>query len=150
MPLPSEHRPPELAGTQTHAHLAAAYARDAQVARLLDELARIARIEGYPAVSRALAEMGETASLLAGGHLDFLRRVGEPLADAPLGGTPENVAALVRVARVDLAEHLPAGVSTSNAEGFPDIASWFETVAATRRAHLARLEALLGALAEPG
>ncbi len=150
MPLPSEHRPPELPGTQTHAHLVAAYARDAQVSRLMDELAKLARIEGYPVAAKALAEMSETSSMVAAGHLDFLRRAGDPIEDAPLGGTPENLAALKRIATVDVEEHLPAGAQTSVAEGFPDIASWFETVAATRRGHLARLETLLNAMKDTG
>jgi len=148
MPLPSEHAPPELLGSATHARLRAAYARETQFARMLEEFGRLARIEGFPQVARALGEMAETASLLAGGHLDFLRRAGDPLVDARLGGTPDNLAALAAVARVELEEHHPAEVATSNAEGFPDIASWFENVRLTREAQLARLHTLLAATRE--
>ena len=142
MPLPSEHAPRELTGTQTHAHLRAAYARDAQAARLYEEFARIAQIEGYASVARVLGELAETHSLLAGGHLDFLRRAGDPLTDAQLGGTPENLAALRLFTEVDVRENIPGEIATANAEGFPDVASWFENLAHTRRAHLVRLDAL--------
>lgn len=142
MPLPSAQAPRELTGTQTHAHLRGAYARDAQAARLYEEFARIAQIEGYASVARVLGELAETHSLLAGGHLDFLRRAGDPLTDLPLGGTPENLRALRLFTEMDLTDHLPDEIATANAEGFPDIASWFSSLTHTRRAHVVRLEIL--------
>jgi rubrerythrin len=139
MPLPSEHARPELLGTRTHDLLRDAFAREAQLARLLGELSRMATFEGFPQVGKVLAELAETESLLASGHLDFLRRVGEPLSDAPLGGTEENLAAVTRLLTVELTEKQPDEARAARSEGFPDVASWFETVAHTRRGHLERL-----------
>lgn len=131
---------PPLRSTRTHDALRAAYARDAQSARLYAELSRVALIEGYPAVSRTLTELAETQAMLAGGHLDFLRQVGEPLGDRRVDGTEELIRALKALLSEDLSETLPDAISSAHAEGFFDIASWFESVARTRRQHLSRLE----------
>jgi rubrerythrin len=139
MPLPSEHARPELLGTRTHDLLREAFARDAQLARLLADLSRMAAIEGHPAVAKVLAELAETETQLASGHLDFLRRVGEPLSDARLGSTEDNLGAVRGLLEVELAERQPDEARAARSEGFPDIASWFETVAHTRRGHLHRL-----------
>lgn len=139
MPLPSEHAQPELLGTRTHDLLRDAFARDAQLARLMGDLSRMAAIEGFPQVAKLLAELAETEVQLASGHLDFLRRVGDPLGDSRLGSTQDNLAAVTRLLQVELTERQPDEARAARAEGFPDIASWFETVAHTRRGHLARL-----------
>ncbi len=143
MPLPSEHPTPDLLGTRTYDLLRAAYAREAQLALLIAEIGRMAAVEGEPTVAAALAEIGETGAMLASGHLDFLRRVGEPLGERRLEGTPENLRALRELLEVELTEHQPVEAAAARAEGFPDIASWFDTLIHTRRAHLARLAALL-------
>lgn len=139
---------PDLRGTRTHDHLRAAFARDAQAARLFAEFSRLAALEGYPAVAQVLGELAETELQLVGGHLDFLRRVGEPLGDAPVEGTAAVVRALRAALELDRQETLPDQIQSAQAEGFFDIASWFETLALTRLHHRERLDALLRTLEE--
>lgn len=129
----------DLFGTRTHEHLREAFIRDAAAARLLVSFARLAELEGHPTVATALREMAETVELIASGHLDFLRRVGDPLTNRAIGETAWNLAALHAATSLELQEHLPEYARTAAAEGFPDIASWFESVAHSRRAHLPRL-----------
>jgi hypothetical protein len=78
-----------------------------------------------------------------GGGVVFLmlanREDVEPLSDDPLGDTGENLATVTRLLQVELAEKQPDEARAARSEGFPDIASWFETVAHTRRGHLERL-----------
>ena len=137
---------PDLRGTRTHDHLRAAFARDAQAARLFAEFSRLAALEGYPAVAQALAELAETETLVVGGHRDFLRRVGDPRGDASVEGTAAAVRALRGALEQDRQETLPDQIQAAQAEGFFDIASWFETLALTRLHHRERLDALLRTL----
>lgn len=140
---------PDLRGTRTHDHLRAAFAHDAQAARLFSEFSRLAALEGYPSIARALAEIAETETVLVGGHLDFLRRVGDPLGDSSVEGTAAAVRALRAALEQDRQENLPDRIQAAHAEGFFDIASWFETMEATRVLHRERLDALLQTLEEP-
>lgn len=136
---------PELRDTRTHEHLRAAFATDTQAVEMWAYFGRIAEIEGYPEVARTFRELAEAQRVVAGGHLDFLMRAAEPLAGHPLGETRQNVRAALAVEKSD-ADALADGVRTARAEGFHDIASWFETVARARGHHAARLEAALAAL----
>lgn len=139
---------PDLRGTRTHDHLRAAFARDAQAARLFAEFSRLAALEGYPAIAQALGELAETESLVVAGHLDFLRQVGDPIGDAPVEGTAAAVRALRGALEQDRLETLPDQIQAAHAEGFFDIASWFETLALTRLHHRDRLDGLLHSLEE--
>lgn len=132
-------RLPDLFGTQTHEHLKAAFLRDAASLRLYLEFARLAEIEGHPEVAATLRQIAETVQGLASGHLDFLRRVGDPLSGMAVGETADNLVALRTATAQDLAENVGEYARTAHAEGFPDIASWFESVALTRQHHLVRL-----------
>lgn len=134
---------PELEGTQTHDNLKAAFAVDTRVTQLYLYFARIAEIEGYPEVSRAFAELADSQALVSHGHVDFLKRAGDPLTDHPVGETELNLKAAALGAELDAAEKLPDMARTAHAEGFPDIASWFETLAHARRANAERLRAAL-------
>lgn len=133
------NRLPDLFGTQTHDNLKAAFLRESAALRLYLEFARLAEIEGMPEVAATLREIAETLQVVASGHLDFLRRVGDPLGNKPIGETSWNVAALREATAQDLAETTPEYARTAHAEGFPDIASWFESVTLTRQHHLRRL-----------
>ncbi len=133
---------PELAGTRTHENLRAAWARDAQVGRLWEFFARVAEIEGHAEIARAFRELAESEQVVVHGHLDLLLRVGEPLGDVPVGETARNLRAAAQMQAEHASETLPDMARTARAEGFPDVASWFESVALARAAHAARLGAL--------
>ena len=136
---------PELRDTKTHQNLRATFAVDAQAVEMWAYFARIAEIEGYPEVARVFREVGESQAVVAGGSLDFLMRAGEPIAGAPLGDTAQNVKAALAAQKAD-GEGAPDMARTARAEGFMDIASWFDSVGMTRRHHAARLEAALQTL----
>ncbi|HCH61404.1 MAG: rubrerythrin [Deltaproteobacteria bacterium] len=133
-------RLPTLKGTLTHAHLRDAFALDARAASLYGYFARIAEIEGYPEVASTLRELAEQKAMFADGHLDFLKKAGEPLTGRSIGETVRNIEAAVLIEAQDAADRLPAHARTAHAEGFPDIASWFESVALARHHHHARLQ----------
>lgn len=132
-------RLPDLKGTLTHDNLLSSLRHDAQVSVLYRYFARIADIEGYPEVATTLRELAEQHDLVADGHVDFLKRVGDPLTGKPVGETWRNLAAALTGEVVSATERLPGMAVTAHAEGFPDIASWFESAAAARAAHAQRL-----------
>jgi len=132
---------PDLKGTKTHQNLKEAFAADAQLNDALRYFARIAEIEGYAEVAGLLKGFAESGLQFAHGHLDFLKTAGEPLTDRPMGATEHNVAAVVAAQTVDANEELPNMALTAHAEGFPDIANWFETLARAKSERVARLSA---------
>ncbi len=136
---------PELRDTRTHENLRSAFAVDTQAVEMWGYFARIAEIEGYPEVARTFREIAEAQQVVAAGHLDFLMRAAEPIAGMPLGDTAQNVRAALAAQKAD-GEGIPDMARTARAEGFMDIASWFDTVARTRGHHAGRLEVALAAL----
>ena len=128
----------DLHGTRTHAALKLAFAQDAQAARLYQEFARLAELDGAKDLAALLRQMAETCAMLAGGHLDFLRRAGDPLLNGPVEDAGQIRATVERLAAMDVPD-LREAAATAAAEGFFDISSWMESVARTRLHHLARL-----------
>jgi rubrerythrin len=132
-------RLPTLKGTLTHENLLQEFAQDAQAAVIYNYFARIAEIEGEPETATTLRELAEQKTLFAEGHLDFLKRAGEPLARRSIGETARNLQTAVRIEDQDATDQLPGMARTAHGEGFPGIASWFESVLLARIHHAARL-----------
>jgi len=134
---------PELLGTQTHAHLKALFAQDAQASRLSERFARIAEIEGFPEIARTLREVAESQAFQAQGHLDLLFRAADPISGRQVGETPQNLRAAIAAHDGELTDTLEDMARGARAEGFPDVASWLDTMVYARKAHLQRLRDLL-------
>jgi rubrerythrin len=133
----------DLRGSSTHQHLLQAFAREAQAVVLLDYYAQIAEIEGYPDAADAMRELADSERLCAQGHLDYLRLVGDPATGLPVGATDDNLMAVLTADAADERESYPTMARTAHAEGFAEIASWFETLAHGKRYHAARVRELL-------
>lgn len=136
---------PTLRDTRTHENLRAAFAVDSQAVQMWAYFGRIAEIEGYPEVAKVFRELAESQAVVAAGHLDFLMRAGEPIAGLALGETQQNVTAALAAQKLD-GDGVPDMARSARAEGFMDIASWFDTVGLTRAHHAGRLDAALAAL----
>ncbi len=133
-------RLPTLKGTLTHEHLLHAFAHDAQAAVLYGYYARIADIEGYPETATTLREIAEQKVGFAEGHLDFLKKAGEPLLGRSIGETTRNVDTGQLIEDQNATDKLPTMARTAHGEGFPGIASWFESVLLARKHHQGRLQ----------
>jgi rubrerythrin len=131
---------PSLLGSQTQENLEAAFAQDAQTIQLFGYFAKIAQIEGFSDAARTWEELAESQQQFTHGHLDFLKRVGEPLARHRMGETSQNLAAGIAIEQLDAADRLERMARTAHAEGFPDIASWFESISDAKRARVTRLQ----------
>jgi rubrerythrin len=63
------------------------FADESQVNRryLYFAFARVADIEGYPDIGGLFRDTSEAETGHAFGHLDFLKEVGDPVTDVPIG-----------------------------------------------------------------
>ncbi len=135
-----------LEGLDTHKHLKDAFAEEAVTAYRYLYFAKIADIEGQPDVAQLFRDLAEGGICNAHGSLDFLRTEGDPLTGAPIGETDRNLHAALLAESTEYAELYPTMAAVAHAEGFPDIASWFETLTKLKRAHAEQLRAAIARL----
>ena len=132
-----------LKGTKTHDNLKAAFAGESQANRRYLYFAKVADVEGYPQIAGNFRETAEGETGHAHGHLDYLKQVGDPATDLPIGDTLKNLRASVAGETHEYTDMYPGMAKTARAEGFPEIADWFETLAKAEKSHAGRFQSLL-------
>jgi rubrerythrin len=137
---------PKLSGSKTHQNLKAAFAGESQANRRYLYFARQADIEGYPDVGGLFRDTAEAETGHAHGHLDFLKAVGDPATDKPIGSTDTNLAAAVAGETYEYTEMYPGMAKSARDEGFSEIAEWFETLAKAEKSHAGRFQKALDQL----
>ncbi len=137
---------PELEGSRTHQNLKEAFAGESQANRRYLYFARTADIEGYTEVGGLFRDTAEAETGHAHGHLDFLKRVGDPATDKPIGDTEKNLAAAVAGETYEYTEMYPGMARTAREEGFADVAEWLETLAKAEKSHAGRFQKALDTL----
>ena len=133
----------DLKGSQTHDNLKAAFAGESQANRRYLYFAKVADVEGYPEVAGNFRETAEGETGHAHGHLDYLKSVGDPATDMPIGDTEKNLRSAIHGETHEYTEMYPAMASTARGEGFAEIADWFETLAKAEKSHAGRFEEML-------
>jgi len=136
----------DLNGTKTHENLKGAFAGESQANRRYLYFAKQADIEGYPDVGGLFRDTAEAETGHAHGHLDYLKRVGDPATDKPIGSTEQNLGAAVAGETYEYTEMYPGMAKTARDEGFDDIAEWFETLAKAEKSHAGRFQQALDGL----
>ena len=134
---------PELKGSRTHANLKAAFAGESQANRRYLYFAKVADVEGYPEVAGNFRETAEGETGHAHGHLDYLKRVGDPATDLPIGATDANLKSAVAGETHEYTDMYPGMAKTAREEGFGEIADWFETLAKAEKSHAGRFSRML-------
>ena len=134
---------PELKGSRTHANLKAAFAGESQANRRYLYFAKVADVEGYPEVAGNFRQTAEGETGHAHGHLDYLKRVGDPATDLPIGSTDANLKSAVAGETHEYTDMYPGMAKTAREEGFAEIADWFETLAKAEKSHAGRFSQLL-------
>ncbi|MBI1245675.1 MAG: rubrerythrin [Alphaproteobacteria bacterium] len=137
---------PKLKGTKTEKHLKDAFAGESQANRRYLYFAQKADVEGYndvAAVFRSTAE-GETGH--AHGHLEFLEEVGDPATGEPIGSTELNLKASIAGETHEYTDMYPGMAKDARAEGFDEIADWFETLAKAEKSHAGKFQKTLDTL----
>ena len=128
----------KLEGTKTHDNLKDAFAGESQANRRYLYFSKIADIEGLPDVAGLFRDTADGETGHAHGHLDYLKKVGDPASGKPIGTTALNLAASVAGETYEYTEMYPAMAKSAREEGFEDIAEWFETLAKAEKSHAGR------------
>ncbi|MBV1887116.1 MAG: rubrerythrin family protein [Parvibaculaceae bacterium] len=135
-----------LAKSQTLQNLKDAFANESQANRRYLYFAQKADVEGYndvAAVFRSTAE-GETGH--AQGLLELLEKMGDPVTGEPIGATDANLKSAIAGEIHEYTNMYPAMAQTARAEGFDEIADWFETLAKAEKSHAGRFQKALDGL----
>ena len=133
----------DLNGTETLNNLKAAFAGESQANRRYLYFAKVADIEGYPGIASNFRETAEGETGHAHGHLDYIKRVGDPATGMPIGDTEQNLAAAVAGETHEYTDMYPGMAKTARTEGFAEIADWFETLAKAEKSHAGRFQSLI-------
>ncbi|HEY8233495.1 MAG TPA: rubrerythrin family protein, partial [Vicinamibacteria bacterium] len=128
---------------KTHGNLKDAFAGESQANRRYLYFAKVADIEGYPEIAGNFRETADGETGHAHGHLDYLKAVGDPATGLPLGDTATNLKAAVAGETHEYTDMYPGMAKTARAEGFNEIADWFETLAKAEKSHAGRFQKLL-------
>ncbi len=83
----------------------------------------------------------------AHGHLEYLKAVGDPATESPIGSTSKNLGAAVAGETYAYTMY-PGMARIARDEGFTDIAEWFETLAKAEKSHAGRFQKALDRLSE--
>ncbi|HEY3450027.1 MAG TPA: rubrerythrin family protein [Myxococcales bacterium] len=133
----------ELKGSRTHQNLRDAFAGESQANRRYLYFAKVADVEGYPEIAANFRETAEGETGHAHGHLDYIKRVGDPATNLPIGDTRTNLKAAVAGETHEYTDMYPGMAKTAREEGFPEIAEWFETLAKAEKSHAGRFQQML-------
>ncbi len=134
---------PALKGTRTHQNLKDAFAGESQANRRYLYFAKAADIEGYPEIAGLFRDTAEGETGHAHGHLDYLKKVGDPATELPLGDVPEMLRSAVAGETHEYTDMYPSMARMAREEGFPEIADWFETLAKAERSHAGKFQRAL-------
>ena len=130
----------DLKGSKTHTNLKEAFAGESQANRRYLYFAKVADVEGQPDIAGLFRDTAEGETGHAHGHLDYLKRVGDPATGEPIGDTEKNLKASIAGETYEYTQMYPGFAKTAREEGFTEIAEWFETLARAERSHAGRFQ----------
>jgi rubrerythrin len=136
----------DLKGSKTHGNLKDAFAGESQANRRYLYFAKVADVEGQPDIAGLFRDTAEGETGHAHGHLDYLKRVGDPATGEPIGDSVKNLKASIAGETYEYTQMYPAFAKTAREEGFEEIAEWFETLARAERSHAGRFQKGLDSL----
>jgi rubrerythrin len=136
----------DLQDSKTLQNLKDAFAGESQANRRYLYFAKIADVEGYPEIASNFRETAEGETGHAHGHLDYMKPVGDPATDLPIGDTELNLKAAVAGETHEYTDMYPGMAKTARDEGFSEIADWFETLAKAEKSHAGRFQSFLDSI----
>lgn len=137
---------PELRGTQTEQNLRVAFERESAAAIRYLFFAQKADVEGHPDVAALFRSIAEGETGHAFGHLEFLIDAADPSTGHPMDDTAESLESAVAGERQDHEVMYPEYVAAAHADGFDEIAEWFETLVRAEKGQADRFQRALDAL----
>jgi len=133
-------------GSKTHENLKRAFITEAVANRRYLYFARQADVEGYPEIAGLFRDTAEGETGHANGLMEFLRKLGDPATELPIGTTVKNLESAIAGETSESGVQYPEMAETARAEGFVEVAEWFETIAQAEKNHSARFAAGLKTL----
>lgn len=130
----------DLKGTKTHQNLKDAFAGESQANRRYLYFAKQADVEGYPDLAGLFRDTAEGETGHAHGHLEYMKKVGDPATGLAIGDTALNLKAAVAGETHEYTDMYPGMAKTAREEGFGEIADWFETLAKAEKSHAGRFQ----------
>jgi rubrerythrin len=135
-----------LKDTKTHANLKEAFGGESMANRRYLYFAKQADVEGYPEVAGNFRDTAEGETGHAHGHLDFLRQVGDPATNEPIGDTTKNLKSAVAGETYEYTTMYPGMAKTAREEGFSEVADWFEVLARAEKSHAGKFQKMLDSI----
>jgi rubrerythrin len=133
----------QLKGSKTEQNLKDAFAGESQANRRYLYFAKHADIEGYPEVAGLFRDTAEGETGHAHGHLEYLRKVGDPATGLPINEVGDMLKAAVAGETHEYTDMYPGMAKSAREEGFSEIADWFETLAKAERSHAGKFQRAL-------
>jgi rubrerythrin len=137
----------ELKGSKTEQSLKDAFAGESQANRRYLYFAKLADVEGQPDIAGLFRDTAEGETGHAHGHLDYLRKSGDPATGMPMGDSATNLKSAIHGETHEYTDMYPGMAKTAREEGFDEIADWFETLARAEKSHAGRFKKGLDSLA---
>ena len=131
---------PDLKNSKTFHNLKEGFAGESQANRRYLYFARQADIEGQPDVAGVFRDTAEGETGHAFGHMEYIAEVGDPATGLPVGDSTKNLQAAIAGETYEYTEMYPGFAKTARAEGFDEIAEWFETLARAEKSHAGRFQ----------
>ena len=125
----------DLNGSKTHQNLKDAFAGESQANRRYLYFAKMADVEGEPDIAGLFRDTADGETGHAHGHLDYLKKVGDPATGLPIGDTASNLKAAIAGETHEYTDMYPGMAKSAREEGFSEIADWFETLAKAEKSH---------------
>jgi len=133
----------DLKTSKTHDNLKYAFAGESQANRRYLYFAKQADIEGYPEIAGLFRDTAEGETGHAHGHLDYIKKVGDPATSLPFTDVPQMLKSAVAGETHEYTDMYPGFAKTAREEGFAEIADWFETLAKAERSHAGKFQRAL-------
>ncbi|MEK6374935.1 MAG: rubrerythrin family protein [Acidobacteriota bacterium] len=126
--------------SKTFHNLKDAFAGESMANRRYLYFAKLADVEGQPDIAGLFRDTAEGETGHAHGHLDYLKKVGDPATGLPIGDTKLNLKAAIHGETHEYTDMYPGMAKTAREEGFSEIADWFETLARAEKSHAGRFQ----------
>ena len=136
----------DLKGSKTHENLKAAFAGESQANRRYLYFAKVADVEGHPDVASNFRDTAEGETGHAHGHLDYMKKVGDPATGLPIGDSKLNLKAAIAGETHEYTDMYPGMSKTAREEGFTEVADWFETLAKAEKSHAGKFQKMLDSI----
>lgn len=133
-----------LEGSQTLENLKIAFAGEAQANRRYLYFADMADEEGQTEAANLFRDISKGETRHAFGHFDWLDM--DPVTSMPVGQAHQNLESAIAGETYEYSEMYPGFAQTAEAEGYADIAKWFQAMAKAERVHAGRFQKLLDGL----